>query len=66
MFVLIGSIGLITPPVGTVLNVVGGIGRIRMEMLVRGVMPFFLTYIVIVVLLVIFPEIVTVPLKWLH
>ena len=44
MFVLIGSIGLITPPVGTVLNVVGGIGRLRMETLVRGVMPFFLVY----------------------
>ncbi|AYN93298.1 MULTISPECIES: TRAP transporter large permease [Pseudomonas] len=66
MFVLIGSIGLITPPVGTVLNVVGGIGRIRMEKLVQGVLPFFFTYIAIVVLLVIFPEIITVPLKWLH
>jgi TRAP-type C4-dicarboxylate transport system permease large subunit len=66
MFVLIGSIGLITPPVGTVLNVVGGIARVRMEVIVRGVMPFFLTYMVIVVLLVIFPEIITVPLKWLR
>ncbi|MFV1942213.1 TRAP transporter large permease subunit [Pseudomonas luteola] len=66
MFVLIGSIGLITPPVGTVLNVVGGIGRIRMEKLVQGVLPFFFTYIAIVVLLVIFPEIITVLLKWLH
>ncbi|GGM14328.1 dehydroascorbate transporter [Pseudomonas asuensis] len=66
MFVLIGSIGLITPPVGTVLNVVGGIGRIRMEKLVQGVLPFFFTYLAIVALLVIFPEIITVPLKWLH
>ena len=66
MFVLIGSIGLITPPVGTVLNVVGGIGKLRMEVLVRGVMPFFLIYMAIVVLLVAFPAIVTVPLAWLR
>ncbi len=66
MFVLIGSIGLITPPVGTVLNVVGGIGRLRMEVLVRGVMPFFLVYLAIVVLLIAFPSIVTVPLAWLR
>ncbi|MFT0624487.1 TRAP transporter large permease [Ectopseudomonas guguanensis] len=66
MFVLIGSIGLITPPVGTVLNVVGGIGRLRMEVLVRGVMPFFLIYLAIVVALVAFPAIVTVPLAWLR
>ncbi|MES2818130.1 MAG: TRAP transporter large permease subunit [Pseudomonadota bacterium] len=66
MFVLIGSIGLITPPVGTVLNVVGGIGRLRMEILVRGVMPFFLIYLCIVALLVAFPAIVTVPLIWLR
>ena len=66
MFVLIGSIGLITPPVGTVLNVVGGIGKLRMEVLVRGVMPFFLIYLAIVVALVAFPAIVTVPLAWLR
>ncbi len=66
MFVLIGSIGLITPPVGTVLNVVGGIGRLRMETLVRGVIPFFVIYLAIVVLLVAVPSIITVPLQWLR
>ncbi|MBS7660615.1 TRAP transporter large permease subunit [Pseudomonas lalucatii] len=66
MFVLIGSIGLITPPVGTVLNVVGGIGRLRMDVLVRGVMPFFLIYLAIVILLIAVPQIVTVPLAWLR
>ncbi len=66
MFVLIGSIGLITPPVGTVLNVVGGIGRLRMETLVRGVIPFFVIYMAIVVLLIAVPSIITVPLQWLR
>ena len=66
MFVLIGSIGLITPPVGTVLNVVGGVGRLNMETLVRGVTPFFLIYLAIVVLLVAVPSIITVPLAWMR
>jgi len=66
MFVLIGSIGLITPPVGTVLNVVGGVGRLSMETLIRGVMPFFLIYMAIVVLLVAVPSIITVPLAWMR
>ena len=66
MFVLIGSIGLITPPVGTVLNVVGGVGRLDMETLVRGVMPFFLIYMSIVVLLIAVPSIITVPLAWMR
>lgn len=66
MFVLIGSIGLITPPVGTVLNVVGGVGRLDMETLVRGVMPFFLIYMSIFVLLIAVPSIITVPLAWMR
>lgn len=66
MFVLIGSIGLITPPVGAVLNVVGGVGRLNMETLVRGVTPFFLIYLAIVVLLVAVPSIITVPLAWMR
>ncbi|HAW26037.1 MAG TPA: L-dehydroascorbate transporter large permease subunit, partial [Pseudomonas sp.] len=53
-------------PVGTVLNVVGGIGRLRMETLVRGVIPFFLIYLAIVVLLIAVPSIITVPLEWLR
>ena len=47
-------------------NVVGGIGRLRMETLVRGVMPFFLIYLVIVGLLIAVPSIITVPLAWLR
>ena len=50
----------------TVLNVVGGIGRLRMETLVRGVMPFFLVYLMIVGLLIAVPSIITVPLAWLR
>ncbi|WP_119354885.1 TRAP transporter large permease [Azohydromonas sediminis] len=66
MFVLNGAIGLITPPVGTVLNVVAGVGRLRFDEVVRGVAPFLLTYLVILLLFVAFPQIVTAPLAWMR
>lgn len=65
MFVFTGCLGLITPPVGTVLNVVGGVGGVRMEAVVKGVAPFLLVYVLLLVLLVAFPQIVTAPVRWL-
>ena len=47
MFVINTSIGLITPPVGNVLNVVCGVGRVRMSVAVRGALPFILAYLVL-------------------
>ncbi|MDC7690622.1 TRAP transporter large permease [Vogesella indigofera] len=64
MFVLVGSIGLITPPVCTVLNVVCGVARISMESATRGVWPFLLTYLLLLSLLVAVPEVVTVPAQF--
>lgn len=66
MFVLNGSIGLITPPVGTVLNVVAGVGRMRLEDVVKGVNPFLITYVIILAIFVLFPEIVTAPVAWMR
>jgi len=66
MFVLNGAIGLITPPVGTVLNVVAGVGRLRLDEVIRGVNPFLITYIAILALFTLFPQIVTAPLVWLR
>lgn len=64
IFVVCGSVGLITPPVGTVLNVVAGATRSVMAKVVVGVAPFLLSHIVILLLLIIFPQLVTVPGKW--
>jgi TRAP-type transport system large permease protein len=66
MFVLNGAIGLITPPVGTVLNVVAGIGRMSMTQVIRGVNPFLVTYTLILFLFVLFPQIVTAPVAWMR
>ena len=64
LFIMNNAIGLITPPVGTVLNVVSGVARIAMHDAFKGVMPFFIAHLVVLFLLVFFPEIVTVPLQW--
>jgi tripartite ATP-independent transporter DctM subunit len=66
MFVLNGAIGLITPPVGTVLNVVAGVGRLSMHQVIKGVNPFLVTYLVILTLFVLFPQIVTAPVAWMR
>ena len=65
LFIINNSIGLITPPVGTVLNVVAGVGRMKMDAVTRGVMPFMLAQLGVMFLLVLFPSLVTVPLRWM-
>ncbi len=65
LFIMNNAIGLITPPVGTVLNVVCGVGRLSMDKLIRGVIPFLLAETAVLFLLVLFPEIVMLPLKWM-
>ncbi|MFN9470852.1 TRAP transporter large permease, partial [Acidovorax sp.] len=65
LFIINNAIGLITPPVGTVLNVVAGVGRISMDQVTRGVLPFMLAQFFVMFLLVLFPSIVMVPLRWL-
>jgi tripartite ATP-independent transporter DctM subunit len=65
MFILNCSIGLLTPPVGTVLNVICGVGRVPMSVAVRGVMPFLFAYAALLGLFIIFPQLITVPAKFL-
>jgi tripartite ATP-independent transporter DctM subunit len=66
MFVMVGCVGLLTPPVGTVLNVVCGVARINMETICKGVWRYVVAYTVLLILLVIFPELITVPARWMH
>ncbi|WP_418320849.1 TRAP transporter large permease subunit [Piscinibacter sakaiensis] len=64
LFMINNAIGLITPPVGTVLNVVAGVAKISIGQVARGVMPFMLAQLIVLFLLVLFPSLVTVPAKW--
>ncbi len=55
LFIMNNAIGLITPPVGTVLNVVAGIGKMKMDDVTRGVLPFLIAEFGVMFLLVFFP-----------
>ncbi|HXC41343.1 MAG TPA: TRAP transporter large permease subunit [Burkholderiales bacterium] len=64
LFVINNAIGLITPPVGTVLNTVAGVGRMKMDEVTRGMLPFMWAEFAMMFLMVLFPQLVTVPAKW--
>jgi TRAP-type transport system large permease protein len=63
LFIMNNAIGLVTPPVGTVLNVVAGVGKMKMDEVTRGVIPFMIAQFGVLFLLVLFPQIVLWPLK---
>jgi len=63
LFIINNAIGLVTPPVGTVLNVVAGVGRMRMDEVTRGVIPFMIAEFIVMFLMVFVPQIITWPMK---
>ena len=65
LMVLNLGIGVITPPVGTVLYVVCGIGNIKLGELVMKMMPFLIIEIIVLFLLVYFPKLSLIPMGWL-
>jgi tripartite ATP-independent transporter DctM subunit len=65
LFIMNNAIGLVTPPVGTVLNVVCGVAKVPMTGVIKGVMPFMIAQTIVLALLVIFPQIVMWPLAWM-
>ena len=60
------AIGLITPPVGVVLNTVAGVGRVSMDAVTRGVVPFMIAQFLLMFAMVLFPKLVTVPAHWFY
>jgi tripartite ATP-independent transporter DctM subunit len=64
MFVFNNMIGLLTPPVGTVLNVAAGVGRVRMDEIIRRVLPYMWIEVALLLLLTVMPQLVTVPMQW--
>ena len=58
--VLVGEMGVITPPVGVNVFVIKGIAPdIPLHRIFRGILPFLVALIVLTVLLTVFPEIAT-------
>jgi tripartite ATP-independent transporter DctM subunit len=66
LFVMNNAIGLITPPVGTVLNVVSAVAKIELGAVIRGVTPFLIAQLIALALLVIWPALVLVPARWFY
>jgi len=66
LFIINNSIGLVTPPVGTILNVVAGVGRMKMDEVTRGVLPFMVAEFAMLFVMVLFPQTVLVPLRWFY
>jgi tripartite ATP-independent transporter DctM subunit len=66
IFIMVNAVGMITPPVGTVLNTVCGISGVSMEKAMSGAWPFLVAQMILIVLLVLFPALVTVPAGWFH
>jgi tripartite ATP-independent transporter DctM subunit len=66
LFIINNSIGLVTPPVGTILNVVAGVGRMKMDEVTRGVLPFMAAQFAVMFLMVLFPQTVLAPLRWFY
>jgi len=64
LFIINNAIGLITPPVGTVLNVVCGVSKIKMDDIIKGVWPFMIAQLIVLALLILFPALVIVPARW--
>lgn len=66
MFIMNCCIGLLTPPVGVVLNVVSGVGKVPLGKVITGIWPFLLVQVALLLLLVAFPQIVTIPASWFY
>ncbi len=64
IFILNNCVGLLTPPVGTVLNVVAGVGKLSMEQIMKGVWPFLVVETLLLLILSLFPDLVLIPLGW--
>lgn len=64
VFTIAGALGMLTPPVGNVLNVVAGVAKARMGKVVTGVLPFLLSQVIVLLLLVLLPELVTGPVAY--
>ena len=66
LFMINNAIGLITPPVGTVLSTVAGVGKMSMDEVTKGVWPFMLAQFAVMFLMVLFPQLVMVPARWFY
>ena len=59
LIIVVMSIGMMTPPVGMIVFALAGIAKKPVGMIFRGVIPFVIAEVVVVVILCVFPQIAT-------
>jgi TRAP-type transport system large permease protein len=64
LFIMNNAIGLITPPVGIVLNVVSGVAKVSMSDVIKGVNPFLIAQSIVLFMLVLWPPLVMAPFRF--
>jgi TRAP-type transport system large permease protein len=65
LFIINNAIGLITPPVGVVLNVVCGVAKVSMTDVIKGVNPFLMAQSAMMFVLVAWPPLVMAPFRFI-
>jgi TRAP-type transport system large permease protein len=66
LFIMNNAIGLITPPVGIVLNVVCGVAKVSMSDVIKGINPFLIAQSIVLFILVLWPPLVMAPFRLLQ
>lgn len=65
MFIINLSIGLITPPVGNVLNVIAGLTKLSFDRAVIGLLPYIAALTLMLMLFMFIPQLITVPMAFI-
>ncbi|MDO5091038.1 MAG: TRAP transporter large permease subunit [Cardiobacteriaceae bacterium] len=65
LFILNCSIGLITPPVGNVLNVITGVTKLPFDRAARGMLPYVALLLSLLVVFILFEDLIILPYKFL-
>lgn len=56
---VVSCLGQITPPVGLCAYVISGVSKVRLEAVFRGIVPFIAGYLILIVLITVFPALCT-------
>lgn len=66
LFIMNTSIGLITPPVGNVLNVITGVSKLPFDQTAKGILPYMLMMVVLLFAFIFVPSLILTPLAWMQ
>lgn len=66
IFILTGTLGLMTPPVGVCLFAAARIGNMPVWSLFRATFPFFVAETLVIVLIILFPDLASFLPRWIR